>query len=289
MMTFLRKILNDLRSPYMHMQWRLLYSFEQSDVFSLDLKSFKELKPPSDKFWADPFVIKENSRFYLFFEEFDRKENIGYIVSSELNSKGSISKPEIILKKDYHLSYPSIFKHDEYYYMVPESYQNKTISLYKGVNFPNEWEFECNLIENIEASDSSLFFYNNIWYLFTTQRSKLTDDYSDWNELHIYYSDRLEGRWMPHLLNPIYTGLENSRMAGSIFERDCKLYRPAQDNRKRYGHGIIINRIEELTPASFKEIKAVEYYPLNKWMHGCHHIDAVEGLTVIDGEKYCWK
>lgn len=289
MISALRKIVNKIRSPYMHMQWRLLFSFDQRNVLPIDLINFKELRPPSDKFWADPFVVKESGRFFVFFEEFDFIRNIGYIVYSELCKKGTISKPQTILLKDYHLSYPFVFKNNKDYYMVPESYQNKAISLYRCVNFPDKWEFECNLIENIEASDSALFFHNKIWYLFTTKRSKITDHYSDWNELHIYHSDSLKGQWHPHELNPISSGLINTRMAGRIFEKDGNIFRPTQDNRKRYGHGIIINRILELTPTRFKEERAEEYHPSGKWMHGHHHIDLTEGLTVIDGEKYCWK
>lgn len=41
--------------------------------------------------------------------------------------------------------------------MVPESSANKTIELWKCTDFPLKWEKYSNLIENIEAVDSTPF------------------------------------------------------------------------------------------------------------------------------------
>lgn len=41
--------------------------------------------------------------------------------------------------------------------MIPESSANKTIELWKCTEFPLKWEKHSNLIENIEAVDSTPF------------------------------------------------------------------------------------------------------------------------------------
>ena len=49
-------------------QWILLFKLDYSSPFLNDLKSFVKILPPKDRIWADPHVIKNGDRFYIFFE-----------------------------------------------------------------------------------------------------------------------------------------------------------------------------------------------------------------------------
>ena len=44
----------------------------------------------------------------------------------------------IVLKADFHLSYPFVFQHEGRVFMMPEG--NSALTLYESVNFPLEWK-----------------------------------------------------------------------------------------------------------------------------------------------------
>ena len=92
-----------------------------------------------------------------FFEEVDDQHPVGFLSVLEVFKDGTYTPPESILKLDYHLSYPCVFKVDHTWYMIPETSANKTIELWKCTEFPLKWEKHSNLIENIEAVDSTPF------------------------------------------------------------------------------------------------------------------------------------
>src|SRR5690606_25917847 len=121
------------------------------ETFGVDLNNDFKLIPPKDRFWADPVVIFENEKLYVFIEELVYKNKIAHLSVFELNTDGSITEPHIILKKPYHLSYPFIFKHEDKYYMIPETAQNNDIQLYESVSFPLEWKFKQTLMKDVKA------------------------------------------------------------------------------------------------------------------------------------------
>ena len=72
--------------------------------------------------------------------------------------------PVKILEKDYHLSYPFVFEDNNEIFMIPESKENKTIDLYKCIDFPYKWKHEKTLINNIMAVDATVLFKDNKYF-----------------------------------------------------------------------------------------------------------------------------
>ena len=92
-------------------------------IFSknLDLKKLKNVnlfKPPKHEFWADPFLFEYKKKKYIFFEKYLKKDNRGIISVGELKNNHLINIKDILVK-NYHLSYPFIFKHNKKIYLVP--------------------------------------------------------------------------------------------------------------------------------------------------------------------------
>ena len=54
---------------------------------------------------------------------------------------------QVVLDEPFHLSYPYVFEFEGEHYMVPESHQDRSLRLYRAVDFPTRWEHACNLIE----------------------------------------------------------------------------------------------------------------------------------------------
>jgi hypothetical protein len=265
--------------------WFLLLSKQHDNEFpfTLDPGKFIELRPPQGVFWADPFIINRDNKYYLFIEEYVYRTNKGHISVLELDGDGVLLSSEIIIKQAYHMSYPFIFEWENEYYMVPETMQNKTIGLYHCKKFPNEWEPVMDLMENVTAVDSTLFYRGQKWWLFTSIDETGTFE-KPFNELFLFFTDDLfSGQWKHHPLNPIVTDLRASRPAGKIVIHNNKIYRPSQDCSERYGRAMKINEITKLSESEYEETLVMEIEPT--WNHGLlatHTINFDGPAAVLD-------
>lgn len=268
--------------------WQLrINNIRDSNYCQDDFSTFKAINPPRRLFWADPFIIADENNYYVFVEEFIYKTNKAHLSVLQLNCDGHLIKSEKILERPYHLSYPFVFKIDGTYYMIPETNQNKTIELYKCCDFPYIWKFEKYIMENISGTDTTLFHYENKWWLFTTidQTGGVS---SCSTELFLFYSDDpIIGKWVSHPLNPVVSDESRARCAGKIFIDDGKIYRPSQDCSIRYGRGLNINHITKLNEQEYNEVLLKEIKP--DWdpkLKGVHTINSDKDMIIIDTYKF---
>jgi len=264
---------------YVH-QWFLLFSLKK-DVFG-KFGEFNKIMPSKDMFWADPHAIQADDRYYIFIEEFLYAKNKGHISVIELDEAGNWKPPVKVLEKDYHLSYPFVFKWNDKFYMVPESLANRTIDLYECVDFPYKWNFKQCLMENISAVDTTLVYHAHKWWLFTAIAENAAAMPNA--ELFLFYSDDLfSGKWVAHPKNPIISDVKIARPAGSFFTEDGKLFRPSQDCSKTYGYGFDLNEIEILSETDYHERKILSARPnWDKKILATHTFANCGNLTVID-------
>jgi len=276
------KIKNSFSSLFYFDQWILLYQFNKKGLWSKSFFRFKRITPPKDRFWADPFVLEKNNKYYIFLEELLYKEDKGKISVMEIDEKGNYNLPETILEKDYHLSYPFIFEDNDKMYMIPETAGNKTIELYECIDFPLKWELSNVLFDNISAVDSTILKHNGKYWLFCNVKEN--EGASSLDELFLYYSDSLHNNnWTSHPKNPIISDVRQSRPAGRIFKENDKLYRPSQNSGKGYGYGMKINEIIELSEMAYKEVTVQSINPnWEKDLLSTHTINNCNNLTVID-------
>lgn len=237
-------------------QWVLLLQFQdkssESDQMPLSFADYCEISPPDDCFWADPFVVSEQDRHYVFFEELPFATERGHLSCMEVFSDGSHTTPKIILKKPYHLSYPNVFAYESEYYMIPESGDNEQITIYRSTDFPYHWEEQSVLMEGLHAYDSTLLEHGGHWWLFACVAAE--KGMSGCEELQIFSADSpLSQSWEPHPLNPIMSDASRARPAGNFFEWEGELYRPSQDCAGSYGAGLNINKIKTLDKHSYAE------------------------------------
>ena len=237
-------------------QWVLLLQFQnqllEPGKAPLSFADYIEISPPDSCFWADPFVITEDDRHYVFFEELPFATERGHLSCMEVFSDGSHTEPKIILKKPYHLSYPNVFCFESQYYMIPESGDAGVIELYRCAEFPYQWDHQCNLMEGLHAYDSTVVNHEGAWWLFACVAAE--KGMSGCEELHIFYADSpLSQSWKAHSLNPIMSDASRARPAGQFFESEGKLYRPSQDCAGSYGAGLNLNQVITLNKNSYKE------------------------------------
>lgn len=272
-------VISKMKSKLFHEQWFLAFK-----NINKKNENYTIIRPPSDRFYADPFIFKKDNKTFIFFEEYIYSKGKGDISVMELDpDNNKCSEPICILDKPFHLSYPFIFEWEENIYLIPETSENRTIELYKAKEFPYKWELEKVLIDEINAVDATIIHHNNKFWMFT---NVFEDGASSLDELHIFYSDELLGNWVPHKMNPVITTAASARPAGKIFKKDGKLIRPSQDCSFSYGYAVKFNEILMLTEEKYRERLITELKP--NWLKnnkGTHSYNFNEDFEVIDGRS----
>lgn len=239
---------------------------------------------------ADPFMIRHEGCWYLFFEILPyavEKGVIGVAYSADGLSWGY---GQVVLEEPFHLSYPYVFEFDGEHYMVPESHQALTVRLYKAVEFPTRWKHIGNLLEDAEFVDCSPFRYRDKWWLFAGCGSLPFRA----DMLRLFYTDHLGGVWQEHPCSPVVSGDPvNARPAGRVVEWNGRLFRFTQDCHPRYGLRVRAFEIHDLTTDNYEE-SAASAEPIlcesgEGWNSaGMHHIDPHQlengnWLACVDG------
>lgn len=245
------------------------------------LKDLFEIHSPKKFTFADCFYVENQGRHFIFFEEVDDQHPVGFLSVLEVFKDGRYTEPETILKLDYHLSYPCVFKVENDWYMIPESSANRTVELWKCTDFPTQWEKHSNLLEGIEAVDTTPFYHDGMWYLFTSTRR---DCKKFGDRLDLFFTeDILNPNWQEHPQNPVCKGQQQFRMAGKPFMYQNKCVRPSQDSLKRYGGNIELKEIIKLSPTEYQEQLLEVILPhWNSQDDGCHTINNEDNFVVLD-------
>ncbi len=252
--------------------------------------TYKDVRDVPAKYVADPFMILEGNTWYLFFEVFNMSKNYGEIAFATSNDGYRWIYKQVVMQENFHLSYPYVFKFEGEHYMVPESYMENSIRLYKAVEFPTKWAYMNNLAEGRSFVDSSIVLFDNRWWMFTSS--------TECNVLYLYYAEELTGPWIEHPMSPVVQ--ENPRIArpgGRIVALGDRLFRYAQDDYETYGKQVYAFEIIELTTESYME-KAVSGIPILKasgnerdWngkaMHNIdpHKVGENSWIACVDGKR----
>lgn len=258
----IKKIRRKLQKLLFREQWSLLVSDH-------DGKLLKHIEPPSDRIWADPFPVEYEGRYLIFIEQQFAGQNgtLGYI---ELFEDLSVSEFRPILEKPYHLSWPNVFNHDGVWYMIPETNEHGSVDLYRASEFPDKWEFDRTLLDNVHAVDTMLLEEVGKFWIFTSMaessaaKGTVTPNAPGYNNsLSIFYTDKFPtSDWKPHAGNPVVFDASRSRMAGR-FQRadDGSLLRPAQNCLIEYGRSVRVQRILELSNDVYREASVYAVLP----------------------------
>ena len=261
-------------------QWFLAWRFGPHAVPD-DLQGFTRLMPPKDRYWADPFVLAKNGRYFIFFEDLPFAAGKAHISLIEVSKEQGASPPVKVLERDYHLSYPFLVEQDGELYMIPESGRNRTVEAYRCIDFPLRWRLERVLLEGVRLVDSTFTRGTDRWWMFANAAaggSRMFDD-----ELHLFHADRLLGDWKPHPKNPVKSDARSARPAGQLMWRNGALLRPAQICVPRYGAGLSMNRVLRLTPQEYAERQVERILPSpESGLLGLHTVNRAGDLTVVD-------
>ncbi len=261
-------------------QWQVAYHFADENDAAIRFERLRYLVPPRDCFWADPFAVEQEGRYFIFFEELPFRTQKGRIMVIEVFEDGDPGEPQVALDRPYHLSYPFVFDWEGSLYMMPETAANGTVEVYRCEEFPLRWRLHRVFLENISAYDATLWQDKDRWWMFVNVAEPGADS-SD--ELHLYSSMTPLGPWTAHRANPVVSDVRSARPAGPLFSRDGVLYRPSQDCSLAYGHSVLINRVDVLRDDAYRETAVDRVLP--GWRKDILHVHTLGGtqrLRVID-------
>lgn len=233
-----------------------------------------------DRFFADPFLIKEDQEhLYILCEEYIFRNRIGRIVLLTVKRNGyKLINREILIKEKHHLSFPYCELNGSW--IVPEACWSEksyayqididTMKINKKIQIADE-----GLVDNIfyKANDETIWLYAG-----TTKCANA--------ELFAYKFDG-EKRFIKILQEPVEKGLEFSRSAGAFFECAGKLYRPVQDCRERYGKYVNIMEVLSIGEYGYKvrkycKLESTENPIYNETMHT---FNVYKDIILVDGSK----
>jgi len=260
----------------------------KGNFLETDLSRLNPVEMPKKVFWADPFFYRYENQLYVFFENYSYETKRGKISAGKIIESGE-HKYEIanvidVLDFSYHLSYPNIFNEDGQIFLIPETYQNKRLEIYRSIHFPDKWELYATAFEGEEIVDTTYFHdeNDNIWLFLNKGIARDA-------ELYIYKIDSLKlQNIIAHNQNPVYIDCRKGRSAGPIFKSENNYYRSNQINTYGiYGRGLQISKINKLTLDEFEDTPMSPIEPgFLKGLIGIHHLHQYGNIFVFDG---CYK
>ena len=232
-------------------QWIIAYRFDRDE--------FKYLIPPADRFWADPFQIKVDGRYYIFFEEYVNSVGRAHIAVVEVDQNGIVSGPTEVLKLDCHLSYPFVFEWQGDYYMIPEMGERNVVELYRAY------------VVSVQMETRESFARSTLSARCDVSRSRR-------NVVDVCeHSGRRRGGKLGRIASLLLgqpagsvaaarsqsgrVRCSSARPAGRLFRSKNVLYRPSQDSSLRYGYATTINKVTDLSPTTYKETEVLKITP----------------------------
>jgi len=215
---------------------------------------------------ADPFLFEENGRIYIFYEmksDFSK----GFICAESFDGSGW-ENHGCVLKDEFHISYPQIFRHKDKIFMIPETEEDGKVWLYESIEFPYQWIKNKVLIYK-ELVDTNFLINDEGVFLLGTHKS---------DGLSVYHSLNLEDEF-----SCIYTEKINnpssSRNAGAIIKYQNKYYRFFQDCSKFYGEKIGVSEISAINKLNYAEVIINFNFLKDRILInnslGCHHISII--------------
>lgn len=243
-------------------------------------------------FVADPFMVQTDDRWLMFVEVLNSETSQGDIGLASSDDGLTWQYDQLVLDEPFHLSYPSVFRWNDRWYMLPEASASGEVRLYEAVEFPTQWQHTKTILTGKDLADPTIFRHDDTWWMYVGV------GYSH-DTLRLFYADDLFGDWTEHPRSPLIQGdADTARPGGSVVKHEGQLYRFAQDCSPRYGNALRCFRITSLSRTEYAE-ELIDEAPILRasgtgWNAvGMHHNDPHQlpdgsWRAVVDGHTKIW-
>ena len=237
-------------------------------------------EPTPEVFLADPFPLSDGDDLAILVEEFQRPLGRGVIRRIDFEARSGFTVQDVVLTEPHHLSYPFILKEGGQRYCIPETGDAREVGLYQ-LDDQGQWRKAAVLIPDRDLVDATVVWQGDRWWMWAADR-----DIDQWAALTVWHAPALTGPWVEHARSPVKLDVGSSRPGGTPFVHNGELYRPAQDCARTYGSRLVINRVVELTPTTYREEVARIVEPEAPYGHGTHHLAAAGRYSLVDGKRW---
>lgn len=261
----------DLRNTPLYAEsWTVAFRCKPQGTILTDRETHFTLIPNAMRSWAaDPMVFSHAGKTYIFAELYDYRLCRGVIGVCEYRD-GRCTPWKTILREDFHMSYPYVFRNGADIFMIPETTQRNALLVYRAVEFPIKWELHKVIREGIAWADTSIIPDGNGFLGYTQAYSS-----SGAQTLELRLDQKLNlisQRVMDDAASNI------SRPGGRPFLLDGRLWRVYQDCREDYGKALFFRTDDgelHLEPQALRYDRPI-------LLDGMHTYSATEELEVID-------
>lgn len=236
--------------------------------------------PAARDYWmADPMLAEDNGKTYLFYEA--AHHGRGRIEVVEIYDDGTTSQPKIALEREYHLSYPFVFRQNGEWYMIPESCAVHEVQLLKAKRFPAEWEYVTTLLKENAVDTTVQNIDGKLLLLTFIPKAGSEEVYPK-----AYWLDWADDMKLKEIPWPSFDTLK-VRGAGKMISDGERYVRPAQLNQlTSYGDGVIFMECR-CSDTAYEETEigrlSAENLCVPGWkVDGLHTYAATERFEVID-------
>jgi len=229
----------------------------------------------------DPFVFEYQGKTYIFAEVyslFRQRGAIGYCCYDG----EKFSKWKTVIVEPYHMSYPFLMERDGEVYMIPETYGNGDVHVYRAVHFPEQWEPVHVMKSDVKYVDTTVATIHGTDVAFT---------YDIDAQPHRLLLFRLkDGRMDDYQSCVLSTDDAVARPGGYVFQKDGEWIRVSQDCDGQYGKAVVFSRIDSDMKTYYEE-ERVGYFgrdelclhnPPKQDVTGIHTYTATDRMEVID-------
>ena len=204
--------------------------------------------------FADPFLISDGPRTWLFCERWDALDGKGVIDLFALQDSG-LHRVGCVIEEPFHLSFPRVVYSKGAWFATVESSANRDVRLYRALEFPNIWTFERVLLSEQASTDPILIPSDHGWWLLVNHQSSQSFPRETSPELHLFHSpDLLQGTFTAHQRSPLLVDSACGRNGGLLTIAN-QWHRVSQrtgiDNA--YGQAVALKRIHGLNKENYSE------------------------------------
>lgn len=221
----------------------------------------------NSQYLADPFTMNVNGNETIVCEKYDYNKGKGIICEAQSG--------KLIFESEHHLSYPYPLNINEERYFVPEASASGKLEAVHALT-----KEILPLLQNVPCIDATVFEYNGWWWIFTNRADRNPDA-----DLFVYWSEKADGPYKEHLLNPVRTDIGASRPGGNPLIENGKLILPLQKGIPHYGAGVASVEITKLSPTEYEDRVLNTILPNPEWKfnEGLHTISqGPNNTTLID-------
>lgn len=266
--------------------WKIGFILNSLDGILKDEQLYiKYLSLPSDRWWADPFILDvTDQEIILLVEEYQYKRKRGTIAKLVLDKETlQVKSDKEILVLDTHLSFPAILRKKDIY-VYPENSKGTGLKIYRFDQEKNEL-VDGEIVSNDPLTDAIYTELLGDPMIFSTKEpnpnGKVLGFYIPQDKDKSIRGNKYQ------LKEEITFDEKIARNAGDWFENNGKIYRPAQECKVEYGHSTYLQEVTKDINGKlqFKNIRKLCSND-KEFQRGLHTFNIYKGLTVIDVKGY---